>query len=154
MNAPHKEKRSSERKYRVIQGVGARHKETNIPSGGGRYLDNCTYSENSDFPSDPRMAELRLLKLPQMWIDMASKIGVDSFLEVWKMLDASTDDRALYIPAHSKYLKLQRDLTIQQLSREGHNGVEIKDILNKKMNIHIKKSQVYRTISLQSVGYA
>lgn len=117
-----------------------------IPPEGGGYLDNCTYSKNQDTLSDPRMAELRLLKLPESWITIAEKIGIDNFLLVWKLLDEESEEHKTYIPAFSKYIKLQRDLTIKQLSREGHNVVEIKDILKKKMNINIERSQIYRTI--------
>ena len=143
MNSHNGEKRGLISKYRVIQGVGGRQKETHMPPNRGGYLDNCTHS---DF-LDPRIEELRQIRLPQMWIDMANAIGIDSFLKVWEMLDSASEDRELYIPAHSKYLKLQRDLAIQQLSREGHSGAEIISILSKKMNIRIKKSQIYRAIN-------
>ncbi len=146
MNTPLEQKRNSKPIYTLIQGVGARHKKTNISTEGGGYLDNCTYSEKQDTLSDPRMAELHLLKLPQRWIDMAAKIGVDNFLSVWKLLDEESEEHKTYIPAFSKYIKLQRDLAIKQLSHEGHNVVEIKDILKKKMNIHIERSQIYRAI--------
>ena len=70
------------------EGVGARQPEDHDPSGGGGYLDECTTPQ---VWADVKLRELAEMGLPRVLLDVASAIGYDSFMVMWRVLDAAPE---------------------------------------------------------------
>ena len=127
--------RSTDQKYTQVRGsddgVGARQMELCLAPEGGRYPDICTdfelHLEGSEI-SRRRFQEFRSMGLSGAWQQVAARIGVESFLEVWQMLDAAmatSDDRRVHVPKYSRYEKHQRNLLVRSLADTGLNLKEI-----------------------------
>lgn len=71
-------------------GVGVRHNPTSAAPQGGEYLQNYTVFKPLDKKNerDPRLDEFRQLGLHHAWQEVASEIGYDNFLKMWRILDA------------------------------------------------------------------
>ena len=136
-------------------GVGARHSNTSTPGWGGGYLGICTGSDFSNLVSekkiDPRIIELQEMGLSQRWLNIAYKIGFDSFMIMWRELDtdelgdSGSDRIRIWVPKFSRYLKYQRNRYIS--FRAGDSSVtaseirkDIKNTLGESLSVaHIKR---------------
>lgn len=80
--------------------------------------------------SDPRIAELRQLRLGPAWLGVADLIGFDQFVAVWRLLTSSEawlDERnRISLPSFKQYLRLQRNLLIKSMLERGHTTAEIR----------------------------
>lgn len=103
--------------------VGARHKKHHPPQERGGYPGVCTGSEKSS--SDPRLNELRDIGLAYHWLRVAETIGVDAFLDMWRVLDENNLGRVglrepvrIRVPLFDRWTKHQRNCLIESLSSE------------------------------------
>jgi len=142
----------------ISQGVGARQtRQTHLRQGGG-YLDICKATKIGDQApdeknrpaADPRLAELRRMGLQRVWLDVAEVIGVDSFLVVWRIIDAdpacSYDDTVLRVPMrlYRTYLRYQRDRYIEALSAQGITPSDIRIRLERQMGETLSEAHIRR----------
>ncbi|ENM5772404.1 hypothetical protein V4V48_004201, partial [Vibrio mimicus] len=70
----------------TTHGVGARHIDSSLLLGGGRYLDNCTKLELS-LSADELDLAFDCLSLPQHWTEIKNHLGSLRFLELWRGLE-------------------------------------------------------------------
>jgi len=110
----------------MAEGVGGRQEEVAPPPGGGGYLQNCRVFKFSAPPPqksarDPRLQELHDLGLQRVWLEVAETIGVDSFMQMWRILDADPACRhsdgllEITLKKHSAYLRHVRNRMIRRL---------------------------------------
>ncbi len=131
--------------------VGARHRDSPMPLGGGGYPDNCTFSEilkNEKKTADLILAELKEMGLRAELLSVAEKIGADNFLQVWQLLDSDCEslhrgELRVSFPRFTKYLRFQRDLFIKKRSEENKAADDIQKELAKN-GFEISVRQVKR----------
>lgn len=134
-------------------GVGGRQDGSTTPIGGGGSLNFCKkFSRGGLAQHDPRFAELREVGLAREWVALAEMIGVDAFLEVWKLLDRQAEQvnqqyRRVYVPAFSNYLRFQRNRYIIALFHQGAGVPEIKKIIREALCEEIGERHITRIIA-------
>lgn len=138
----------------AAEGVGGR--QTNPPPspGGGGYLNICKIlkfqPEVDEKKIDPRLEELKKMRLQQVWIRVAEEIGFDAFLSVWRILDADPASYGgggrLEIPlrAYSSYLRYQRNRYIETLTGMGRDAKYIRDRLKEQLREKISLRHISR----------
>ncbi len=115
-----------------VGGVGARQGGPGPGPGGGGYLDICTAPESPKKKAaepqkdaarrDPRLGDLESIGLKSVWLDVAEEIGVDSFLRVWRIIDADPccdyggSTLRVNIPLYRVFLRFQRNQYIRGLA--------------------------------------
>lgn len=142
-----------------IERVGGRQTSPAPPPRGGGYLDVCTAAKRREKSraakksgaEDPRMHELRRIGLSRLWLDIAETIGVDTFLLVWRLLDADPCTHQDYgstlrirLHSYATYMRYQRNRFIESLERQGKSPREIqriilRDLGEKLSDRHIKR---------------
>lgn len=116
----------------LVEGVGARQGGSGTGPGGGGYLDICTTPESPKKKAappqkngarrDPRLVDLESIGLKSVWLDVAEEIGVDSFLRVWRIIDADPccdyggSTLRVNIPLYRVFLRFQRNQYIRDLA--------------------------------------
>ncbi len=130
---------NSNRKYPSTQastdGVGARQMELPLAPEGGEYLDNCSFSEaqlQGSEKSRRLFGELQEMGLPPVWRQIAARIGPESFLDIWQLLDGAlsiTDHRRVHVPHFSRFERYQRNLFIKSLAASDYSPKEIRSQL-------------------------
>ena len=135
-----------------LQGVGGRQSSPPpLPQGGG-YLDNCTTSKFQK-KIDPRFQDLARLGLQPAWLRVAEVVGVDMFLEVWRILSHdpqhATDGGRLLVPLRSykHYLRYQRNRYIETLRNMGMSPRAIKRRVADQLGEQICLRQIERLSS-------
>lgn len=140
------------------EGVGARHQAMHSPKGGGGYQDICSElelavkksRENFEKIFQPTLEDLREMGLSGKWLEVAEKIGVENWLEVWRILDNSNIDEPSHlrenlrvrIPLFSRFRRFYRNQVIYLLTEAGHDSHEIERFLNKINLEPISKPQI------------
>lgn len=155
MNAQQGEKRSTKPKYQhtriqtvaPAEGVGARQEQCRPVSQGGGYLNNCTASEL--LPA--QFSDLKVMGISHTWLRVARAIGVEPFLDVWRILGQAHDQGAeLYssirvtVPKYERFLRYQRDAVIRRLANNGCTPAVIHQRLRAEMGIQISLRTVQR----------
>lgn len=143
----------------MFGGVGGRQALPRPPRGGGGYQNKCTVlnfdASAAEKKRDPRLEELREMGLQREWLDVADAIGVDEFLKVWRILDASSsahsrkgEDGRLMIPirAYGTYLRYQRNRYVEALSEMGYTPPEIRVKLKEQLCEHISIRHISRLV--------
>lgn len=137
----------------ISKGVGARHKATTIPPGGGGYLDiypDSEFSKKND-GHDPRLDELREIGLPKPWLDIAGEIGFDALLSVWHKLSSYASDQDnrhyVYVPRFSRWTRRQRNMTITALSATGLSNKLIQAKIVDQVGEFVSIAHIKRIIS-------
>ena len=115
-------------------GAGVRHSHDHPPRRGGGYLKNYTIfqplNQKTNFV-DPRLDELRKMRLSAAWQRVASEIGFDNFLKMWRVLDSESkfqDERyglLMNLRRYSSYLRYQRATYILNCHKKGLNYEQI-----------------------------
>lgn len=112
--------------------VGGRQECLRLAPRGGGYPDICMPTDAAlSAPAraaDPRLAELRRVGLPRIWISVAQAIGFDAFVAMWRVLmqGGHIDERCrVVVPNYSKYLRFQRNQLVRQLILDGYGVQEI-----------------------------
>lgn len=114
------------------EGVGGRHGSRPPAMQGGGYQDICTTANTSlEKKCDARLVELREVGLSRAWLTVAEVIGVDAFLDAWKVLDQQAahinpGQREIYVPLFASYLRFQRNRFILALADHGTSVDEIR----------------------------
>jgi hypothetical protein len=134
-------------------GVGGRQGEAPPGLGGGGYPKNCkilNFSTITEKKRDPRLDELREMGLQRSWLEIAEAIGVDSFLTIWRILDADktnkTDDGRRLIPmrSYSCFERYQRNRYIETLVNAGATPAEISTHLLQQIGEKISARHILR----------
>lgn len=132
-------------------GVGGRQGDSPTPGRGGGYQDSCTVLEFSRRApaDDPRLDELRRIGLQRVWIEVAQRIGVDAFLEVWRVLDADPSSYTggrLVVPLrlYRSYLRFQRNRYIEALSARGLSPREIQRRVQQQLCESVSLRNIHR----------
>jgi hypothetical protein len=93
--------------------------------------------------------------LQREWLDVADAIGVDDFLKVWRILDASSsahsrkgEDGRLMIPirCYSAFLRYQRNRYVESLDAMGMKPPEIQQKLKDQLCEHISIRHISRLV--------
>jgi hypothetical protein len=135
----------------VQQGVGGRHGQEAPSTGGGGYPNNCTilnFQNPAQKKRDPRLDELSEMGLQRIWLTVAEQIGVDAFLQAWRILDSDrsneTADGRRLVPmrSYSSYERYQRNRYIESLARMGLNDQQIRDALEQRIGEKVTKRHI------------
>lgn len=137
--------------HTLAEGVGARHKATPNPAGGGGYLDiytDCDVSEKKF--SDPRLDELVDARIGGFWLSLANEIGFDAFLLVWQRLcdraSTSDDGHRVYVPRYDSFVRYQRNRFIVSLSNSGLKSKQIRERVLKDLNEEVSSDHINKLI--------
>lgn len=86
------------------------------------------------------MDELRRIGLQRVWLDIAETVGVDTFLLVWRLLDADPAARPsgesslrVTIRSYATYMRYQRNRYIETLADEGKTAQQIRQIIKRDL---------------------
>lgn len=128
--------------------VGARQTPPAGPGGGGGY-QKIRGSQNFEF-ADPRLAELREIGLPKVWLAVAERVGFDAWMDVWRLLDAEEQLQEgegtlrMRLRRYGAYLRYQRNRYIQALALQGVPAAQVRRMLAKNLGEHLTESHVER----------
>ncbi len=96
--------------------------------------------------------QLETLKLPEAWVDLAHKVGLENFLMVWRTFDSIVnclhegEGRRLYIPDYKKWEKKQRNQFIKCQAEKGYSVTEIRKQLKTHLNESCSDSMIYKIL--------
>lgn len=123
-------------------GGGSAARAPQRPRGGG-YQSSCTNSrrgvrgEPAQFESDPRLADLRRMRVSAVWIAVAEQIGFEAFTRAWRILaerpEVLDDRNRLYVPSYAQYLRFQRLEAVRTLAREGLSAPQIAERIRREL---------------------
>jgi len=114
----------------LTDGVGGRHGHCPTPSGGGGYLNNCDTFKVPE-GADPRLLDLAEMRMPEVWLRVAEAVGVDAFLEIWRLLDESDvpqTDNGMLLLRMRRYQSWQRHERNRYIRALAQSGVPLADI--------------------------
>lgn len=133
-----------------MQGVGGRQQDAPTSLGGGGYPDICTESMDGfgAVGADPRIGDLLEMGLSPLWVHMASCIGYDDFLTVWRLLSeaAPRAPRGLYIPAFEQLLRFERNRLIRTLGKDGKSVKDIQTFIKTVLRETVSERHIYRVV--------
>jgi hypothetical protein len=134
--------------------VGARQAALRLSPPGGGYQDVCNTSNAAlsapAAAADPRVAELRRVGLPKVWIRVAQEAGYDAFMVMWRVLmqGGHVDDRCrVVVPNYSRYLRYQRNQLVRQLIADGHGIPEIQHQVEQSTGETISEYYIRRAVA-------
>lgn len=88
--------------------------------------------------------ELRAIGAPQWLIDIAATHGYDVGLYVWKRLsEESGEDRRIFVPRWSTYLRRQRNMLIYALGDQGFRPRAIQAKLEELLGVRLSTQQIW-----------
>ena len=101
--------------------VGGRQETTTRSGQGGGYPDICTdyVGTMARGISDPRLEDLRALGIHDRWLRVARAIGVDAFIQVWRILDEgnnTSEGVRVRVPMFSSWRRRKRNMYIVALA--------------------------------------
>ncbi len=88
--------------------------------------------------------------LPRTWLRVASAIGVDAFLAMWRILDSECGDiqpgevLRVHLRRYRSYLRYQRNRLIESLYAEGKNPDEIKAHIRSVLSENVSPAHISR----------
>ncbi len=141
-----------------VEGVGGRHGSRSPTGQGGGYQDICTALNTPlEKKSDARLAELRDVGLSRVWLTVAEVIGVDAFLDAWKVLDQQAThinpgQREIYVPLFASYLRFQRNRFILALADHGTSVDEIRRKVRTVLCEDISARHITRILAKFKIG--
>lgn len=137
------------------EGVGARQPGGNAPSGGGGYLDECTTPQ---VWADVKLRELAEMGMPRVLLQVAQAIGYDSFMVMWRVLDAAPELHSdsgsmieLQMRRYRSFQRYQRNKFIEALAPflgDAEIQRRVEDELGEKLSLR----HVHRRASRRRVG--
>lgn len=142
---------SSEHENENETQVGARQGTLRLPSPGGGYQNiytapSAALKTRAD-AADLRIAELRKVGIPSVWIRVAREIGFEAFMAMWRVLmqGGHVDERCrVVVPNHARYLRYQRNQLIRQLVEDGHGIAEVRAAVKTATGEDISESHIRR----------
>lgn len=145
------------------QGVGARQGDLPLPPRGGGYLHICTglnFCARAPRGDDPRIGELRRMGLPRWALAVAERLGVDSLLELWRIMDADPTSHGkegrlvVTIRLYRSFLRFQRNRFIEALATTGSPPAEIQRRVQRQLGERISIETVRRISGQRRKGSA
>ena len=125
--------------------LGGRHNNPPPSTGGGGYLDICRILATADRPIqkifekkiEVTITDLKTIGLSGKWLEIAEKVGVETWLEIWQILDRENinqpvnmrDALRVRIPAYSRLMKFARNKYIEEFTEQGLDAKKIYDLL-------------------------
>lgn len=125
--------------------VGGRPGNHSPPPGGGGYSDICNilravesrFSKKKPEKITIKIEDLREMGLSGKWLEIAERVGVETWIEIWEILDRENinqpsslrDALRIRVPMYSKLIKYLRNRHIARLTRCGFGAAEIHKIL-------------------------
>ena len=115
-------------------------------------MDICTVfkfrAADGQKKRDPRLDELSSMGLPRTWLQVAEAIGIDAFLQMWRILDA---DESLHednmVQAHLRpyrsYLRFQRNRYIETLAALRVPCATIREMLKRQLGEEISERHIF-----------
>jgi hypothetical protein len=121
--------------------VGARHRSTPPPAGGGGYQDICRkpvdgvdgsakfFRENLKLTIE----DLKKIGLAGKWLEIAERVGIEMWLEIWPILDRENigqppnlrSSTRVRVPMYVNYVRFIRNQYIHQMTDDGKPAKEI-----------------------------
>ncbi|WP_158300755.1 hypothetical protein [Chromobacterium sp. ATCC 53434] len=101
---------------------------------------------------DPRLDELRAMGMHHCWQKVATEIGMDAFLVMWRILDAeeqwhhSKGGLEITLRRYRSYRMFQRNAYIKQLASMGCDAKTIALRLEWAFDERLEKSRVVQII--------
>lgn len=134
------------------EGVGARQDELLFSSGGGGYLNECTSPELLE---EAKLREFSDMRLPSVWIGIATMIGYENFLKVWRALDTAaengelrmSDSESMIIVSlrrYSSFRRYQRNRWIESLAGRGLPPALIQQMVKQQLGENLTRSHIRR----------
>lgn len=134
-------------------GVGGRQEQSPPPPGGGGYQNKCEifkFRPTAEKNRDPRLDELREMGLQRTWLDVAEAIGVDAFLQVWRILDADKsnicDDGRRLVPMRSYiwFERYQRNRYIETLLAANLSSEQVSQMIKNQLGESLTRGHILR----------
>lgn len=128
-------------------GVGGRRRPGSVRRGGGGYLDGRTPAE---LRADPRLRELAEIGLAAHWLAVASIVGYDAFIAMWRLLSSDpalrNDDSQieLYLRPFKSYERYQRNRYIDTLVMAGLRPSLILDMVRQDLGENLSHRHIRR----------
>ena len=144
-------------KYILRPGVGGRHAAPAPPPRGGGYLDICTTFQ-APLGRDPRLDALRQMGLHHTWQQVAAAIGMDAFLEMWRILDAEErfhhegDGLRVSLRRYRSFLRFERDRYICALADAGLSTNDIRQRLADQFGENLSPKRIRLIIEAKIAG--
>ncbi|WP_162558589.1 hypothetical protein [Saliniradius amylolyticus] len=95
------------------------------------------------------LAEIHQMRLPDVWRDILESIGPYNFLTVWRLLSLEVEAKGelrVYVPAFSKFEKLQRNLLIKGLEQDGLRPAEIRNQVSEVTGEDVSLKTIQRVL--------
>jgi hypothetical protein len=121
--------------------VGARHRSTHPPAGGGGYQDTCNKPVAVVDGSvkifreklKPTIEDLKEIGLSGKWLEIAERVGIDMWLDIWQILDRENvgqpsilrSSTRLRVPMYVNYVRYIRNRYIHEMTDAGKPRDEI-----------------------------
>ena len=128
-------------------GVGGRRRPGQVRRGGGGYLNGRTPAE---LRADPRLRELAEIGLASHWLAVASIVGYDAFIAIWRLLSEDpalrNDDSQieLCLRPFRSYEKYQRNRYIDTLVMAGLKPSLILDMVRTDLGEQLSHRHIRR----------
>lgn len=136
-------------------GVGARQSDTHGPAGGGGYLDECTSDQVWD---TAKLRELADMGLPQVWLEVAQDLGYETFIRLWRRLDAAVDLLSdnesmieLQLRRFSSFQRYQRNRFIEALVDLGLGTREIRARVKAELGEELSQGHIGRLVARRRI---
>lgn len=137
------------------QGVGARQAAEAAPAGGGGYLNECTPAQLWD---QAKFRELADMGLPQIWLEVAQDLGYETFIRLWRRLDAAvellSDNESMIevqLRRFGSYQRFQRNRFIEALVDIGVGTREIRDRVKSELGEELSIGHIGRLVARRRI---
>lgn len=147
-----------------VQGVGARQADLFAPAGGGGYLDECNPSELSKRDIEAaKIRELEAMGLAMVWLRVARSIGYENFVELWRILDTSAEQREMRLSDNesmievqmrrfASFRRFQRNRFIETLAADGLPALEIQMAVKGQLGESLTRNHIVRIARRGKIG--
>lgn len=136
----------------IADGVGARQADLWPDGGGGGYLNECT---DSKLLEGAKLRELADMGLPSVWIRVATAIGYDNFLQMWRILDTAAEWREIrrsenesmievQLRRYTSFKRYQRNRWIEELASRGLPNAAIQQAVKQNLGEKLDRSHIRR----------
>lgn len=135
-----------------LEGVGVRQGDLfPVPEGGG-YLNERI---NSELLEGAKIRELSDMGLPSVWIRVATSIGYDNFLQLWRILDTAAELREVrrsenesmievQLRRYTSFKRYQRNRWIESMAGHGLPNAVIQQAVKQQLGEKLDRSHIRR----------
>lgn len=136
----------------VAGGVGARQADLWTDGGVGGYLNECT---DSKLLEEAKLRELADMGLPSVWIRVATAIGYDNFLQMWRILETAAEFREIrrsenesmievQLRRYTSFKRYQRNRWIEEMARHNLPNAAIQQAVKQHLGEKLDRSHIRR----------